>query len=128
MSFGVGDDQGYIYSATARPATDEEAAPAIEKRNQDRDRRAKKEELARIGNEIRKTGVSPQERQDWPDGDVIGNLLSTAFIIGSDKIWVITYNGRDGDDWSWNNIGQSIGTYVPYTKELAEKIRLNAAG
>ena len=93
-----------------------------------RDRRAKKEELSRIDREIRKTGVIPHGRQDWPNGDVIGNLSSTAFIIGSDKIWVITYNGRDGDDWSWNNIGQSIGTYVPYTKELAEKIRLNAAG
>ncbi len=27
MSFGVGDDRGYVYSATARVATDEEAAP-----------------------------------------------------------------------------------------------------
>ncbi len=30
LSFGVGDDQGYLYSATARPATPEEIAPAIE--------------------------------------------------------------------------------------------------
>lgn len=30
LSFGVGDDQGYLYTATARPATAEEMAPAIE--------------------------------------------------------------------------------------------------
>jgi hypothetical protein len=28
MSFGVGDDQGYVFDFVARPATDEEAAPA----------------------------------------------------------------------------------------------------
>ena len=30
LSFGVGDDSGYLYSATARPATPEEIAPAID--------------------------------------------------------------------------------------------------
>ena len=40
MSLGVGDESGYIYSATARPATAEESAPLLRRLSEQRERQA----------------------------------------------------------------------------------------
>ena len=35
------------------------------------------------------------------------------FVVAADKIWRLFYNGRNGDDWSHNNVaGGYIGSYV----------------
>lgn len=54
------------------------------------------------------------------------------YIINDEYIWKIRNNGADGDDWSLNNIktqgAGAIGLRVPYTSELAEKIRKYVRG
>lgn len=49
------------------------------------------------------------------------------WIIQKNWIWKIQNNGHDGDDWSMNNVNTggagAIGVRVPYSEELAQKIR-----
>lgn len=49
------------------------------------------------------------------------------FVIEKDYIWFVKNNGHDGDDWSRNNIetggAGAVGVRIPYTEELAEKIK-----
>jgi hypothetical protein len=33
-------------------------------------------------------------------------------------LWTVFYNGRDGDDWEWNNYGHSIASNQPLTPDL----------
>lgn len=49
------------------------------------------------------------------------------WVIQNEWIWHIKNNGNDGDDWSRNNVitggAGVIGVRVPFSEELAEKIR-----
>jgi hypothetical protein len=49
------------------------------------------------------------------------------WIIQNNWIWHIQNNGMDGDDWGKNNVNTggagAIGVRVPFSDELAEKIR-----
>ena len=44
-------------------------------------------------------------------------------IITQDSIWSLVYNGRDGDDWSYNNVsGMWVGCYLPINSGFREKV------
>ncbi len=129
LCFGVGDEQGYVFSAACRPATEEEAAPlkAVIAENE----RRRKAEVTRkaIAKLIRETGTFPESAN--PSGLVVTDRQNIYgggnwFIVGSDKIWYVQNNGHDGDDWSCNNIGTggagAIGWFVEKTPELVEQI------
>jgi len=49
------------------------------------------------------------------------------WVIQPDYIWLVRNNGADGDDWSQNNVetggAGAIGVRVPFSSDLAEKIR-----
>ena len=49
------------------------------------------------------------------------------WVIQKEWIWHVQNNGFDGDDWSRNNVetggAGAIGVRVPYSEELADKIR-----
>ena len=38
-------------------------------------------------------------------------------------LWSIFYNGRDGDDWSYNNYGNYVASFQPLTPELASEVQ-----
>ena len=132
MSFGVGDESGYTYSATCRPATDEESAPIreeIEKRQQAKNREKQLRDLADL---IKKTGEYPQG-DNIPEGerlhdsqDIYGG--GSWFVIGPEWIWYCQNNGMDGDNWANNNVrtggAGAIGHRVAFSPEMEKLIRV----
>jgi hypothetical protein len=131
MSFGVGDEKGYVYSATIRPATDAEAAPMIAKAA---------EAAARKAQEVRRAEVAEQIKADgeWPEGmQVPGEEICSDrrtiygggdwFVVGAEHIWYVQNNGADGDDWSRNNVttggAGAIGWRVAYDEALAAEVK-----
>ena len=141
MSFGVGDDSGYVYTATVRKATREEAAPVRAREEAKKARKQAKEMLLSIAREIRENGDRP-ELQGAPAGvriDMPGNPENIHgggewFVIGQDRVWHVRNNGADGDDWSANNIrtggAGAIGFAIPFDRGLAGRLvgALEAAG
>lgn len=135
LSFGVGDESGYVYSAICRSATDDEAAPLIARIAEGAARRKAMLRLEEIAGEIRETGTRPEGAN--PSGDEIRMPATTAheilygygewFVIGQDGIWFVKNNGADGDDWSLNNVrtggAGAIGWVIPFREELANEIR-----
>lgn len=130
LSFGVGDDSGYIYSARARAATDEESQELREKIA------AKNKENA-IKIEVTKVKKFIEENGEYPKGDFSLSgvvLFDTAdiygggdwFVIDSEYIWYVRNNGMDGDNWSANNVmtggAGAIGMRVKKTEELESKL------
>lgn len=128
LSFGVGDEEGYLYCATAREATAEEAAP-VRARIAERDEAARKTKaLAEMVEKIHDEGECP-EGEHRPEGDRVnigqGQTLYGGgewFIVGPEYIWHVRNNGMDGDDWSRNNVrtggAGAIGWRIPTTPEL----------
>lgn len=135
MSCGVGDEEGYYYSATCRIATPEEAAPVIAQREAATARKAAKTGLEEITDQIRENGEKP-EGDHSPDGE---RLMDTQdiygggdwFVIEPEWIWYVRNNGSDGSDWSANNVrtggAGAIGWRVPFTDNLAARLRQCAA-
>ena len=131
LSFGVGDDSGYIYTAIARPATDEEAAPLKEKIAAEATRKAAAEQLTALREQVRANGEKPSGMHE-PEGERFDDTQTLYgggdwFVIGSEWIWHVQNNGADGDDWSRNNVrtggAGGIGWRVPFDADLAQKIK-----
>lgn len=136
MSFGVGDDSGYYYTANCRAATEGEAAPLNARMAAAKARkiaRARKDEIAQT---IREAG----ERPELSDSNARGEkIMSTQniygggdwFVLADDGIWYVQNNGSDGSDWAYNNVrtggAGAIGWRIPADEALAKEIRSLAA-
>ncbi len=130
LSFGVGDDSGYIYLATCRKATDEESLQlrkSIEKENKIK---IAKLELNKIKNYIKNNGEFPNGNFS-PNGKILCDTFNIygsgdKFIIDDLYIWYIQNNGMDGDNWSNNNIktggAGAIGFRIVKTTELENQL------
>jgi len=134
LSFGVGDDAGYLYSAVCRPATEAEAAPLVARREAARRRKQAAAELAAIAARIRDTGERPEgpaiaegDRLVWDGAESVIYGGGRWFTLGAEWIWSIANNGADGDDWSVNNVrtggAGAVGWRVAAAAELAAEIR-----
>ncbi len=134
MSFGVGDEKGYVYSARVMPATEEIAKPVLEAEAKYRIVKEASNRIKRIKNEIFDRRNRVDDRPDFPEGEKIENTFNIygggeQIIIEPDKaIWYIRNNGADGDNWGDTNIGNpgyagAIGFRVPYSKELANELK-----
>ncbi|HBY44734.1 MAG TPA: hypothetical protein DEU95_10460 [Chloroflexi bacterium] len=135
MSFGVGDESGYVYWADCRAATEEEAAPlritfARRAAASEANRQA-----AAIIKSIRMNGVRPL-RDTVPAGEIVWELTTYGgtylpaygggqwLIIADDGIWYIEGHHADGDDWSANNIGgHSLGWRLDATPGMLDTLR-----
>lgn len=132
MSFGVGDDSGYLYWATCRPATEVEAAPLLAKEAEVEAAKVRASELRTFCDDFRK-------RANFPSGDNLpeGTMVPVGkgqdiwgggswFVIGTDLVWCVVNNGRDGDDWSRNNVrtggAGAMGWTLPRTDNLVQTI------
>lgn len=134
MSFGVGAESGYIYTHYARPATDEEAAPLLEREAEKKARAECRQQLQQVERQIVENGEKPDASEGLlnPEGEHYGgepNIYGGGswFVVGDEHIWYVRNNGMDGDDWSLNNVATggagAIGWRVPYSEEMAETIR-----
>lgn len=127
LSFGVGDDQGYIYSADCRAATADEIAQVIEQAHATALRGDAVKQLESIQESICRAenyvndGSQPEGERLMDTTNIYGG--GHWWVIGISGIWYIEKNGMDGDDWSRNNVAGSIGWRVAYSDELADRIR-----
>lgn len=131
LSFGVGDDQGHLYTAHCRPATKEEAAPVRQQTGERKQKLKAKARVIEISRMIQSEGERP-EGPVSPEGDRLFDSQNihgggTWFVIGADHIWFIRNNGADGDDWRVNNVrtggAGAIGWRVDFDVALAEELR-----
>lgn len=130
-SFGVMDEAGYLYFSEVREATDAERA-VLEAREA---RSAAREDLAARG-----AALATDPAAQAPAGDP-GNLralpgarikaespVTLAFgpegcyrhlraDAGKGILWILTYNGADGDDWSRSDYGPYIARFLPLTPD-----------
>jgi hypothetical protein len=109
MSFGVGEDSGYIYLAKVRPATDEEAAPHVAREKAKIAKKEAQQRLSTIFNDVFKRGSS-EGVNDIKGRDIHLDTPSAVmhgagqwFVISGKKVMAVRNNGADGDDWSLNN-------------------------
>jgi hypothetical protein len=132
MSFGVGDDQGYIFEAECRPATAEEITGAVNRAHEAALRVEAARRLAVIEREIQTTADRPADKMDFPAGEKLGDTFNIygggkCWVITDTHIWFIQNNGMDGGAWDGNNIrtggAGAIGWRVPRTEELEAAIR-----
>ncbi|MFA6721586.1 MAG: hypothetical protein WCR92_09255, partial [Candidatus Cloacimonadaceae bacterium] len=127
MSFGVGDDQGYIYSADCREATPEEIAPVKARIEAAEAVKTAKAEVEAIKKRIKAEGERP-DGDNIPEGDLIFDTQTIYgggdwFVVGPEWIWYVQNNGGDGDDWGENNVhtggAGAIGWRVPHSRDIA---------
>ena len=130
MSFGVGDEQGYVYSAKVRLATEDEGKSIVAAENRAATARDIRLQLATLRAMIQKHGVrpegdnSPQGERLFDKQDIYGG--GDWFVLGDREIWYVQNNGSDGSNWGANNVSTGgaggIGWRVPYTRPVADKL------
>lgn len=133
-SFGVMDESGYLYFSEVREATDAERQ-GLEQREA---RQARRTELEQRGTDLAlaagpdvevpeqgQTGdlralpgvrTSPRRQQDFATVDPYIHLRVDE---PGGWLWALTYNGADGDNWSYSNYGTCIARRMPLTAERA---------
>lgn len=135
LSLGVGDEEGYYYSAEVRAATKEEGA-AVQARIDTKERKkALQREVSEIAEDIRKHGEFPKP-EEGKLTSISGDRLFDAqniygggswFVIAPDHVWYVKNNGADGDAWGHNNVqtggAGATGWRVPRTDELVAKLK-----
>jgi hypothetical protein len=131
FSFGAADDAGWVYFTEVREATSAEAAE-LEAREA---RQAAREALAAQGAALASApeAETPEEApaglRDLP-GARIEPRRRTSLAFGAEGcyrhlradaaggwLWVLTYNGADGDNWSLSNSGSYVARRLPLTPE-----------
>ena len=132
LSFGVGDDQGYIYSASCVPATAAETAEWQARHDAAEERKQAATDLAAWKRRTTEIGEKPEREVGFPEGERLQDTRTIygggdCIVIAEDKIWYIRNNGADGDDWSRNNVrtggAGAIGRYIPRTVEVEAALR-----
>ncbi|HEY2763432.1 MAG TPA: hypothetical protein VGJ13_05380 [Pseudonocardiaceae bacterium] len=120
MTFGAADDRGYVYFAEVRRATEEEAAPLLAREAAQQHRETV---VAQVETEIAVPATRPDADEEIPDLNLLkGVKLGSLVEIrkGAECLWVLRYNGADGDNWAYNNYGGYIATRVPLTPQRSE--------
>lgn len=123
-SFGHDFDEGWVATAQLRPATAEENAEADRRQADAAAARAKQQAAAtawRAFTDAPKEHVAPTATAVQVAGGT--SYDSTKILVDGDHFYLLSYNGRDGDDWSANN----HGSYVSLRGQLTPELRANLA-
>ena len=113
MSFGVGDEEGYVYSACCRPATEEEASPLRATEQRANERHTMRARVEAIRHRIETDGEYPRPAVYPLEARVLFNTRNiygggARFVVAPGEVWFCAGNGGDGDNWSENNLGSEI--------------------
>jgi hypothetical protein len=128
-SLGVMDESGHLYFSEVREATADERA-GLEEREA---RQARREDLMERGAELSRTAGGEIPAEVTADLHVLPSArigparhheAGTPYIhLRTDEaggaLWVLIYNGADGDNWSYSNYWTYIARRIPLTPELA---------
>jgi hypothetical protein len=134
FSYGAAEDAGWVYFTEVREATPAEAA-ALETREA---KTAAGQSLAARGTALASEAGAetpedaPASIRDLPGARIEPERTATLAYgaegcyrhlradIDSGWLWVLTWNGADGDDWSHSNSGPYIARRLPLTPERRE--------
>lgn len=138
MSFGLGADEGYVWTATIRAATEVEAAPVLEA---ERAQEAARTLSARVRSafawrggdaergavyDLPLTELTPATAHPVPQAPTHGYTGEPAAELLVDQkaglVWTLSYNGLQGDDHARSNWGSWIAIRHPLTDERARLI------
>ncbi len=134
MSFGVGDERGYIFYAKVKLADENESKPALEAEERSRQKQQLATSTVALADYIRSSGKKP-EGNNSPTGKTFLDTRTIYgggdwFVVGDDAIWYVENNGADGDDWSRNNVrtggAGGVGWKIPYDETIAKKLQAMA--
>lgn len=129
LSFGLSRDRGVLWTVVARRATAEETATleAQERAEQERQgRRARQLAAWKALCKAIQAGEKPErahpEGEQWPAKRAYDQ---DRLRIDRERgvIWLVVYNGRDGDCWAWSNAGPDIAWVAPLTEEIWALLR-----
>jgi len=127
LSFGVGEDSGYMYTLYCRPATTEETAPIFARMDAKKKLAEIQDRIKAIEVQIKDNGERPEEN-NTPGGERAIDTQTiygggSWFVISEKYIWFVLNNGADGDNWSLNNVdGRGIGWRIDYDATLANEL------
>lgn len=131
MSFGVGDESGYVYSAKCREATEDESKKLREELEKSKKIRKAKLRVEEIKSTIRKTGEKPDGNNKVEGLKLFDtqNIYGSGdwFVITKDYIWYVENHGMDGDNWSANNVltggAGAIGWRIKIDEKLVSELK-----
>lgn len=131
MSFGVGDESGYIYRADCREANADELTTYNAKKSAQKAKANAANRVKEIAKRIREQGEMPAG-SNIVDGERLFDTQTIYgggdwFVISPDAIWYVQNNGADGDDWSHNNVrtggAGAMGWKIPFDAALADELK-----
>lgn len=131
MSFGgpAGWESGWAHTIFIAPATEAEAAPALEEEKKRLTISEAHRRVSQLEAEFQRKGQLPRNAKDrgqaylpiskntW----IVGG--GAYFFIGDKAIWYIRINGADGDTWANSNSASGIAYKMPKSPELEEEIK-----
>lgn len=141
MSFGAppGVDEAWLFTYQAAKLEDIDPSAATARKTAKEKREARRAEAARRQEEWIELSKAIRKKGTWPEGDFtfrrpeqLAIWNNDFFVIReegpSQGVWFVQYNGRDGDDWSRNNVNvSSIGWRLapthPDARQIADRIR-----
>ena len=126
LSFGVGDDSGFLYTAYCREAKPEEAQELIREEHDYMNRNSANKRLKEIIFDIKKHGNVPKNADPKGKTYIVEPITlyggGSWIVINNDDLWFVENNGADGDDWSLNNVSTGGAGAIGWTikdKELS---------
>jgi len=132
LSFGVGDESGYVYTAQCLAATEAESAPLRAELAAQAARAEARRRLRALTEMAQARGVRPEPWQPFPQGEKLHNAFTIygggdCWVIAADGIWYLKNNGGDGDCWAENNIrtggAGAIGWRLDREEALEQEVR-----
>lgn len=141
LSFGVGDDSGYIYYAHVVPASDEERNKLETRERAVKERQTLRQEFSQLLDEhfLRATDGERPPRWAEPIGELVPigdgqNIYGGGswFVVSEEFVWYVRNNGADGDAWDNNNVhtggAGAIGVRYSWIPERRRAVELAKAG
>lgn len=117
LSFGLNRESGYLYSPTFVDATPEDKAKFESNKNEAANESKLADNLRTalksLSNSYDSSKAETPKQIDFPKGEKV-KVGDTEYILDNDTLYRANYNGRDGDDWSYNNSG---GYIIQVTKD-----------
>lgn len=110
LSFGVGEEDGYIYTYHCREATEAEIADFTQEENLREIHRSHVAKWTYLRDTAPKAKYDPIDKNLITRSKLRYQISDSEIVLDAtaEKGWFLAYNGRDGDDWSYNNYGPYI--------------------
>lgn len=129
LSFGLSRDRGVLWTVTARRATAEEAAELEGRERAEQERRERRarqltawKALCKLIQQGERPEKADPQGEQWPAKRAYDQ---PRVLIDRERgqIWLVEYNGRDGDCWAHNNVAGCVAWCTALLEEVWALLR-----